>query len=50
MYQAANRKSMECLPGVPYVHTKPALAFAPNVRGFVPSPVQNEDFSLVTLG
>ena len=50
LYQAANRKIMEFLPGVPYVHTKPALAFAPNVRGFVPSPVQNEDFSLVTLG
>ncbi len=50
LYQAANRKIMEFLPGVPYVHTKPALAFAGNVRGFVHSPVQNEDFSLVSLG
>ena len=41
---------MQFLPGVPYVHTKPALAFAKNVKGFVPSPVQEELFSLVTLG
>ncbi len=40
---------MEFLPGVPYVHTKPALAFAPGVAGFVPSPVSIEDFSKVSL-
>ena len=30
---------MDFLPGVPYVHTKPALAFEANVTGYVPSPV-----------
>jgi len=49
-YKALNRKIMDFLPGLPYVHTKPNLAFAKNVHGFVPSPVQNEQFSLVNLG
>jgi peptide/nickel transport system substrate-binding protein len=49
-YKAINDEIMTFLPGVPYVHTKPALAFAKNVKGFVPSPVQEELFSLVTLG
>ena len=40
---------MEFLPGVPYVHTKPALAFAKDVTGYVPSPVSIEDFSKVSL-
>lgn len=48
--QQINDEIMEFLPGLPYVHTKPALAFATNVRGFVPSPVQQELFSTVTLG
>ena len=30
---------MKFLPGVPYVHTSPALAFQKNVNGYVPSPV-----------
>ena len=30
---------MDFLPGVPYAHTEPALAFQPNVKGYVPSPV-----------
>ena len=50
LYEAVNKKIMEFLPGVPYVHTKPALAFAPGVKGFVPSPVSIEDFSKVSLG
>ena len=49
MYQEANKKIMEFLPGIPYVHTEPALAFKAGVKGFVPSPVQNEDFSTVTI-
>ncbi len=49
LYKAANKKIMEFLPGVPYVHTKPALAFAAGVDGFVPSPVSIEDFSKVSL-
>ena len=41
---------MEFLPGVPYVHTQPALAFAANVTGYVPSPVSLESFATVSLG
>ncbi len=49
LYEEANRKIMEFLPGVPYVHTEPALAFAPGVKGFVPSPTSGEDFSTVSV-
>ena len=38
---------MNFLPGVPYVHTKPALAFQKNVVGYMPSPVSLESFSTV---
>ncbi len=48
-YQEANRKIMDFLPGVPYVHTKPALAFAANVSGYEPSPVSLESFATVTI-
>jgi len=40
---------MDFLPGVPYVHTKPALAFAANIQGYVPSPVSLESFASVTI-
>ncbi|MCW2616420.1 MAG: dipeptide-binding transporter [Frankiales bacterium] len=49
LYEAVNSKIMEFVPGVPYVHTKPALAFAKGVSGYVPSPVSIEDFSKVSL-
>ena len=49
LYEAANTLIMEFLPGVPYVHTQPALAFAPNVKGYIPSPVSLESFALVSL-
>ena len=49
LYEAVNAKIMEFLPGVPYVHTSPSLAFAEGVAGFVPSPVSIEDFSKVSL-
>jgi peptide/nickel transport system substrate-binding protein len=48
-YQEANRKIMDFLPGVPYVHTKPALAFAANVSGYEPSPVSLESFATVSI-
>jgi peptide/nickel transport system substrate-binding protein len=47
LYQRANRMIMNFLPGVPYVHTKPALAFQQNVVGYKPSPVSLEQFSTV---
>jgi peptide/nickel transport system substrate-binding protein len=51
LYQEANRKIMEFLPAVPYVHNKAALAFEANLTGFVPSPVGvgGESFSTVTV-
>ncbi|MEO8289377.1 MAG: ABC transporter substrate-binding protein [Gaiellaceae bacterium] len=50
LYQDANRAIMDWLPGVPYVHTKPALAFAADVQGYQPSPVSLESFAPVTIG
>jgi hypothetical protein len=35
---------------VPYVHTSPALAFDKNVKGYVPSPVDIQLFSGVSIG
>ncbi|MDQ1687350.1 MAG: peptide/nickel transport system substrate-binding protein [Frankiaceae bacterium] len=49
-YQAANKLIMDFLPGVPYVHTQPSLAFNKNVNGYVPSPVSLESFATVTVG
>ncbi len=49
-YKAVNAEIADFVPGVPYVHTKPALAFAKNVQGFVPSPVQEELFSSISVG
>jgi peptide/nickel transport system substrate-binding protein len=49
-YQAANKLIMDFLPGVPYVHTQPALALAKTVHGLVPSPVANESFAPVSIG
>lgn len=50
LYEAANKLIMEYLPGVPYVHTQPALAFAKGVTGYVPGPVALESFATVSLG
>ncbi|HEX2293875.1 MAG TPA: ABC transporter substrate-binding protein [Actinomycetota bacterium] len=49
-YEECNRLIMDFLPGLPYVHTKPALAFNANVSGYQPSPVSLEPFSIVTVG
>jgi peptide/nickel transport system substrate-binding protein len=49
LYQEANRMIMEILPGVPYAHSRPALAFAANVQGYIPSPTTNESFATVTI-
>ena len=49
LYKQANRKIMEFLPGVPYVNTKPALAFDAGVQGYMPSPVSLESFAPVTV-
>jgi peptide/nickel transport system substrate-binding protein len=49
LYQEANRLIMDFLPGLPYAHTEPGLAFTANVTGYEPSPVSLEPFSLVTV-
>jgi peptide/nickel transport system substrate-binding protein len=49
LYEDANRLIMDFLPAVPYVHTKPALAFQANIKGYTPSPVTLEPFSTVTI-
>jgi len=49
LYQEANRMIAEWIPGVPYVHTSPALAFQANVTGYVPSPVSLEEFQTVSF-
>jgi peptide/nickel transport system substrate-binding protein len=49
LYKEANRRIMDFLPGVPYVHTEPALAFAANIQGYQPSPVSLEPFATVTI-
>jgi peptide/nickel transport system substrate-binding protein len=50
LYQEANRMLMELLPGVPYAHSKPAIALKANVSGYVPSPVDNQSFATVSVG
>jgi peptide/nickel transport system substrate-binding protein len=50
LYQQANVMIMKFLPGVPYVHTKPALGFKKTVTGFIPSPVQEESFADINVG
>jgi peptide/nickel transport system substrate-binding protein len=49
LYEEANRIIMDFLPGLPYAHSKPALAFTANIEGYVPSPVTLEQFSMVTV-
>jgi peptide/nickel transport system substrate-binding protein len=49
LYQDANRLIMDFLPAVPYVHTKPAIAFNANVKGYQTSPVSLEPFAGVSI-
>ena len=47
LYRSFNNASMRDLIGVPYVHTKPALAFKRTVVGYRPSPTTSESFASV---
>ena len=49
LYKEANRQIMTQLPGVPYAHTEPAVAFAANVKGYQTSPTSNESFATVSI-
>ena len=46
-YKAVNRQLMDFLPAVPLAHSPPSVALQSNVKDFVPSPVLNDEFSLV---
>ncbi|MBI4943961.1 MAG: ABC transporter substrate-binding protein [Actinobacteria bacterium] len=48
-YEEASKVIMTDLPGVPYAHTQPSLAFKAGVTGFVPSPTSSELFTDVTV-
>jgi peptide/nickel transport system substrate-binding protein len=50
LYQQASVMVMKYLPMVPYVHTRPALAFQKRVLGYIPSPVSLEPFAPVHFG
>ena len=49
LYQNINQEVMDFLPGVPLASPVPSLAFAPNVKGYTPSPVQDEPWNLVSV-
>ena len=46
-YQAINRQIMEFLPAVPIAHSPPSVAVQATVKDYFPSPVLNDEFSLV---
>ena len=48
-YQQANDMIMKFLPGVPYAHSSPAIAFRKGVSGYVPSPVDEQSFATVNV-
>jgi peptide/nickel transport system substrate-binding protein len=49
LYQDINKEVMDFLPGIPLASPVPSLAFAPNVTGYAPSPVQDEPWNLVSV-
>lgn len=48
-YQAINDEISTFVPGVPLAHPAPSLAFAPEVKGYVASPVQDEVWNTVSI-
>ena len=50
LYQAASVQVMKLLPMVPYANASPALGFKKTVKGYVPSPVEVELFTPVSIG
>ena len=47
LYRQANNYIMRNVIGVPYAHTRPALAFKRTVVGYRPSPTTSESFASV---
>ena len=50
LYQAVSVQVMKFLPMVPYANASPALGFKKTVKGYVPSPVEVELFTPVSIG
>jgi peptide/nickel transport system substrate-binding protein len=49
LYEEANQKIHDLVPGVPYVHAASALAFKATVTGYNTNPTQTEFFSTVSI-
>jgi peptide/nickel transport system substrate-binding protein len=50
VYRTINADVMELLPGIPLAHPAPSLGFAKEVKGYHPSPVNDEVWNEVTIG
>ncbi len=48
-YEEINKMIADFVPGVPLTHAPPSLAFGAGVQGYLPSPVQDEVWNLVTI-
>jgi peptide/nickel transport system substrate-binding protein len=48
-YEEINNYISEFIPGVPIAHPAPSLALAPYVKGYAPSPTNDEPFSAITV-
>ncbi|HEX4977289.1 MAG TPA: ABC transporter substrate-binding protein [Nocardioides sp.] len=48
-YEQINKDVMDFLPGVPLAHPVPSLAFAPEVKGYQQSPVQDEVWNVISM-
>ena len=47
LYKGVNRQIVDFLPAVPLAHSPPSVAVQAGVKDFVPSPILNDEFSLV---
>jgi len=50
IYKQVNRELMKLVPGVPYVHTRPALGMQKRVQNYIASPTGSDRFFPVSLG
>jgi peptide/nickel transport system substrate-binding protein len=50
LYQQANRRIAQTVPGVPYAHSLPALGMQKRVQGYFTSPIGTDDFVTVSIG
>ncbi|NNG20407.1 ABC transporter substrate-binding protein [Naumannella sp. ID2617S] len=48
-YKKINAQIADFVPGVPLAHPAPSLAFGKGVKGYTPSPVQDEVWNTVTV-